>query len=260
RRLQEGRGEGHRGGNGVRQGARALPRRGPQLRRAGEDRRRPPGGRGGQGRGGLVGFRAAPRGEGERRRGTEPGHPGGYRRPHHHRHRAGHRRKAEGPLPRARRSAGAPGARLRRGPVRRQGGLQGRGRRALDGGDPQGEDVMRPEGPWRWAAGGVLAAAIACAGTPAKPLPGYMVNAAAADNPRYPRARYLVAVGISSASFEDAAAKAQAEIAAQISAQVQSEVASFQAFVAGSGESERVTQNISVKSAWKHGERILVGG
>ena len=117
---------------------------------------------------------------------------------------------------------------------------------------------MRPEGPWRWAAGGVLAAAIACAGTPAKPLPGYMVNAAAADNPRYPRARYLVAVGISSASFEDAAAKAQAEIAAQISAQVQSEVASFQGFVAGSGESERVTQNISVKSAWKHAELILV--
>jgi len=100
--------------------------------------------------------------------------------------------------------------------------------------------------------------AAACGGAPVKPLPAYY-TAASADNPRFPRSRYLAGVGLSTSSAEDADQRAAVNVSAQISAQLQSEISSFQEYTSKTGDTaERVKQTSSVRTSFERADLIRV--
>jgi hypothetical protein len=99
---------------------------------------------------------------------------------------------------------------------------------------------------------------VACAGSPAKPLPEYYA-AASADHPRFPRQRYLTGAGLSSAGSEDADERAKANVSAQISAQLQSETSSFQEYTSRTGATaESVVSRVSVRSSFERADLIRI--
>ena len=100
--------------------------------------------------------------------------------------------------------------------------------------------------------------AVACAGAPVTPLPAYY-SAANVDHPRYPHARYLTGVGLSSAGAQDADERAKADVSAQISAQLESETSSFQQFTSKTGATaEAVSSRVSVRSSFDRADLIAI--
>ena len=98
--------------------------------------------------------------------------------------------------------------------------------------------------------------AAACAGAAVKPLPAYY-SAANVDHPRFPHARFVTGVGLSSAGAQDADERAKANVSAQISAQLESETSSFQKFSSQSGDTaETVSSRVSVRSSFERADLI----
>lgn len=102
----------------------------------------------------------------------------------------------------------------------------------------------------------VLLACVACASAPVS-LPAYF-SAARSAHPGYPASRYITGVGISSASVDDADARAREAVAAQISARVESETSSFQQYTTRGGTSETVTSRVSVRTSFDRADLIRI--
>ena len=99
--------------------------------------------------------------------------------------------------------------------------------------------------PRRRTARLALALAVAACGG-GKPLPSYL-SQADVDHPKFPRFRYVTAVGISSQSADDAGAQAKRAVSERISSQLQAETDSFMsASNAGgqSSEAQRITSRV----------------
>src|SRR5438309_1698329 len=100
--------------------------------------------------------------------------------------------------------------------------------------------------------------AAACSGAPVKPLPAFY-TAANVDNPKFPRARYVAGVGLSTLSAEDADQRAAVNVSAQISAQLQSEISSFQEYTSKTGDTaEHVRAQSSVRTSFERADLIRV--
>ncbi len=96
----------------------------------------------------------------------------------------------------------------------------------------------------------------ACASGPS-PVPAWYTSAAA-DNPAYPRSRYLIGVGLSTASAGDGDARAKEAVASQISARLESETSSFQQYTTRGGTSESVTSRVSVRTSFDRADLIRI--
>ena len=98
----------------------------------------------------------------------------------------------------------------------------------------------------------------ACSGAQVKSLPAWYTTANA-DNPQYPRQRWLTALGLSTLSAEDADQRAMANVSAAISAQLQSETISFQRYSSRTGQTaESVTNRVSVRSSFDRADLIRI--
>ena len=98
--------------------------------------------------------------------------------------------------------------------------------------------------------------AAACAGAPVKPLPSWYE--AVAENPQYPRSRYITASAPGTTQVE-ADQKAAANISAQISAELQSETSSFQQYTSKTGDTaESVTSRTSVRTSFDRADLIRI--
>ena len=105
---------------------------------------------------------------------------------------------------------------------------------------------------------GLSALAACAAAPPVKPLAPWF-DAANAEHPAYPHARYLTGPGSSTVSAEDADGRAKANVAAQISSRVKAEVVSFQEFAAQrASTAESVTSRVSVDSDFDRADLIKV--
>jgi hypothetical protein len=99
--------------------------------------------------------------------------------------------------------------------------------------------------------------AAACGGPQVKPLPAWYTTANT-DNPAFPQRRYLTAVGLSASSEDDADKRAMANVSAAISAQLQSETSSFQQYSSKTGDSQLVTNNVSVRTSFERADLIHI--
>jgi hypothetical protein len=105
---------------------------------------------------------------------------------------------------------------------------------------------------------GLAWALVACA-SGAGPLPAYYGAATGnAEHPRYPHARFITGVGVSSASADDAEVRAKENVALQISTRLESETSSFQQYTTSSGATESVTSRVSVRSSFERADLIRV--
>lgn len=95
-----------------------------------------------------------------------------------------------------------------------------------------------------------------CASAPA-PVPAWYTSASA-DNPAYPRSRYLTGVGLSATSADDGDARAKESVASQISARLESETSSFQQYTTRGGTSESVTSRVSVRVSFDRADLIRI--
>src|SRR4051794_26074418 len=95
---------------------------------------------------------------------------------------------------------------------------------------------------------------LACSAVQA-PLPPYYA-AVNAEHPGWPRTRFITGVGLSSASAEDADARAKENVALQISTRLESETSSFQQYTTQEGTSEAVTSRVSVRSSFERADLI----
>ncbi|HEX4382488.1 MAG TPA: LPP20 family lipoprotein [Myxococcales bacterium] len=103
----------------------------------------------------------------------------------------------------------------------------------------------------------VICLAAACGGAQLKPLPAWYTTANT-DNPAFPQRRYLTAVGLSASSSDDADKRAMANVSAAISAQLQSETSSFQQYSSKTGDSQLVTNNVSVRTSFDRADLIHI--
>ena len=88
-------------------------------------------------------------------------------------------------------------------------------------------------------------------------LPPYYT--AVVDNPKYPQARFITGVGISSASQAAADQDAVQKVITQVSAQVESETSSFQQYTSKTGDTaENVTNRVSVRSSFDRADLIAI--
>src|SRR6266436_2272310 len=92
-------------------------------------------------------------------------------------------------------------------------------------------------------------------------LPAYFGGSAAggnAEHPRYPQARFVTGVGVSSVGADDADVRAKENVALQISTRLESETSSFQQYTTQNGTTETVTSRISVRSSFERADLIRV--
>ena len=89
------------------------------------------------------------------------------------------------------------------------------------------------------------------------PAPGW-TTAVNSEDPRYPHARFITGVGLSSTAAEDADTRAKENVALQISTRLESETSSFQSYTTQAGTSETVTSRVSVRSSFDRADLIRV--
>jgi hypothetical protein len=97
----------------------------------------------------------------------------------------------------------------------------------------------------------------ACGGAPVKPLPAWYA-VANADNPQYPRSRFLTGVGLSTSGADDADGRAKADLSAKISAQLQSETSSFEKYTTEGGSQIAATNRVSVRTSFDRADLIRI--
>src|SRR5256885_649113 len=78
------------------------------------------------------------------------------------------------------------------------------------------------------------------------------------EEPRYPHARFITGVGLSSTAADDADARAKENVALQISTRLESETSSFQSYTTQAGTSETITSRVSVRSSFDRADLIRV--
>jgi hypothetical protein len=103
---------------------------------------------------------------------------------------------------------------------------------------------------------GCAVVALACGS--GKPLPPYL-SQAGVDHPRFPRVRYISAVGISGQSGEDAGTQAKRAVSERISSQLRAETESFQSATSAGGsssEAQRITSRVSTTTSFDRADLI----
>lgn len=107
----------------------------------------------------------------------------------------------------------------------------------------------------------LVAAAVlapACA-APKKNLPAYMT--ASAQHPKFPKSKFLVVVGESTISNDDADARAKKRLADNISSELQAETRSFMEATTTNGradERQRVVEDIVIKTGFSRADLISI--
>src|SRR5439155_163457 len=96
----------------------------------------------------------------------------------------------------------------------------------------------------------------ACTTALAPPLA--WTTAVNSEEPRYPHARFITGVGLSSTAADDADARAKENVALQISTRLESETSSFQSYTTQAGTSETITSRVSVRSSFDRADLIRV--
>src|SRR3982751_4509182 len=105
----------------------------------------------------------------------------------------------------------------------------------------------------------VLGCVLAGCASGAGALPAYFgAVGGSAEHPRYPQARFITGVGMSSAGADDAEVRAKENVALQISTRLESETSSFQQYTTTSGTTEAVTSRVSVRSSFERADLIRV--
>ena len=100
-----------------------------------------------------------------------------------------------------------------------------------------------------------LGLVLAACSTAQAPSPAW-TTAVNSEDPRYPHARFITGVGLSSTAADDADARAKENVALQISTRLESETSSFQKYTTQAGTSETVTSRLSVRSSFDRAELI----
>src|SRR5438046_9000357 len=94
----------------------------------------------------------------------------------------------------------------------------------------------------------------ACTTALAPPLA--WTTAVNSEEPRYPHARFITGVGLSSTAADDADARAKENVALQISTRLESETSSFQSYTTRGGVAESATSRVSVRSSFERADLI----
>lgn len=103
----------------------------------------------------------------------------------------------------------------------------------------------------------VAALLVAC-GAPQKPLPPYM-QSAVSDHPKFPRNRFIVEVGISTLSADDADLRAKRQVSERISADLRAQTSSYMEARSRNGvshEQQRMTEQIVVRTGFERADLI----
>src|SRR6266404_472363 len=88
--------------------------------------------------------------------------------------------------------------------------------------------------------------------------PPAWTTAVNSEDPRYPHARFITGVGLSSTAADDADVRAKENVALQISTRLESETSSFQQYTTQNGTTETVTSRVSVRSSFERADLIRV--